>query len=82
MKSVYPKLASEIASKRVDDALQAGADLLVTCCPFCVLNLESENFKVIDLTEFFWLCNSVELLENNISDEDILKKSPNTQKKI
>ncbi|OPX59441.1 MAG: CoB--CoM heterodisulfide reductase iron-sulfur subunit D [Methanobacterium sp. PtaB.Bin024] len=82
VKSAYPELASEIALKRVDDALQAGAELLVTCCPFCVLNLESEKLKVIDLTEFFCLCNSVESLENNISKEDILKKSPNTQKKI
>lgn len=52
VKSAYPELSSEIALKRIDDALETGADLLVTCCPFCVLNLKSEKLKVVDLTEF------------------------------
>ncbi|HMK54622.1 MAG TPA: (Fe-S)-binding protein [Methanobacteriaceae archaeon] len=52
VKSAYPDLSSKISLRRVDDALRTGAELLVTCCPFCVLNLESGKLKVMDLTEF------------------------------
>jgi Fe-S oxidoreductase len=42
-----------MATRRVEDAQKTGADLLVTCCPFCLLNLESaEKMRVLDLTEF------------------------------
>ena len=44
---------------RVDMAAEAGADVIVTACPFCLLNLEdavktsgrSEAIEVIDLAE-------------------------------
>jgi Fe-S oxidoreductase len=52
VKSAYPELSSEISRKRIDESLKTGAELMVTCCPFCVLNLESDKIKVIDLTEF------------------------------
>jgi Fe-S oxidoreductase len=53
VKSAYPELSENMAERRVDDALKTGADLLVTCCPFCVLNLESVGkIRVLDLTEF------------------------------
>ena len=55
VRSAYPDLSSEIALRRVDDAFETGADLLVTCCPFCVLNLESKKLRVMDLTEFVLL---------------------------
>ncbi len=55
VKSAYPELSSEISQKRIDDALKTGANLMVTCCPFCVLNLESDKIKVMDLTEFILL---------------------------
>lgn len=32
---VYPQLALEVQAKNVDDALQAGADALITLCPMC-----------------------------------------------
>ena len=32
---VFPKLAAEVQAKNVDDAMQAGADALVTLCPMC-----------------------------------------------
>lgn len=32
---VYPQLAAEVQAKNVDDALQSGADALVTLCPMC-----------------------------------------------
>jgi Fe-S oxidoreductase len=70
VKSAYPDLSSEIALKRVDDALETGADLLVTCCPFCVLNLESEKLKVMDLTEFV-LFQTEPLSQKEDSHEEI-----------
>ena len=32
---VYPDLAREIQAKNIDDAVAAGADVLVTLCPMC-----------------------------------------------
>ena len=53
VKSAYPELSESMAEQRVEDARKTGADLLVTCCPFCVLNLESVGkIRVLDLTEF------------------------------
>jgi Fe-S oxidoreductase len=53
VKSAYPELSLDMATRRVEDAQKTGADLLVTCCPFCLLNLESaEKMRVLDLTEF------------------------------
>ncbi len=53
VKSAYPELSRSMAERRVEDAQKTGADLLVTCCPFCVLNLESVGeIPVLDLTEF------------------------------
>lgn len=67
VKSAYPELSSEISHKRIDDALKTGADLMVTCCPFCVLNLESEKIKVMDLTEFILLDDTVFSKEKIVS---------------
>ncbi|MEN6330234.1 MAG: (Fe-S)-binding protein, partial [Methanobacteriaceae archaeon] len=39
VKSAYPELSQAMAECRIEDAKKTGADLLVTCCPFCVLNL-------------------------------------------
>jgi len=53
VKSAYPELSLDMATRRVEDAQKTGADLLVTCCPFCLLNLESAGkMRVLDLTEF------------------------------
>jgi Fe-S oxidoreductase len=41
VRSAFPELSSEIARMRMDDAKSTGAQSLVTCCPFCVHNLES-----------------------------------------
>ena len=32
---VYPQLAAEVQAKNVDDAIQSGADALITLCPMC-----------------------------------------------
>ncbi|MFA0832543.1 MAG: (Fe-S)-binding protein [Methanobacterium formicicum] len=65
VKSAYPELSSEISNKRIDEALKTGADLMVTCCPFCVLNLESDRMKVMDLTEFMLLGDALFSGEND-----------------
>ncbi len=54
VKSAFSDLANSIALFRLEEAVSTGADLIVSSCPFCKLNL-SENSKdldVLDLSEF------------------------------
>ncbi len=54
VRSAYPDLSSEIAAKRVKEA---NSDILVTTCPFCVINLRGGKDKcnatveIVDLVE-------------------------------
>ena len=32
---VYPKLSIKIAKERVQEAVDTGAEMLITCCPLC-----------------------------------------------
>lgn len=63
VKSAYPVLATKLAQKRIDDALKTKAEILVTSCSFCLINLEGacENLKgirVMDLSEILlWSLN-------------------------
>ncbi len=41
VKSSYPETAEKISLKRIQDAEETSAELLVTSCSFCILNLES-----------------------------------------
>jgi len=56
-KSQYNDMAVNIAAERVRDAEETGADILVTCCPFCVVNLTQgakqigSKIKVMDLSD-------------------------------
>ena len=56
-KSQYNDLAVNIAAERVRDAEETGAEVLVTCCPFCVVNLTqgakqiNSKIKIMDLSE-------------------------------
>ena len=52
VKSAYPEIASQMADSRISQAIETGADLLVTPCPFCKLNLKDRGLDVLDLTEF------------------------------
>lgn len=52
VKSAYPEIASQMADSRIYQAIETGADLLVTPCPFCKLNLKDRGLNVLDLTEF------------------------------
>lgn len=56
VKSAYPELATKLAKRRVDDALKTDADILVTTCSFCLINLDGAYQKprgipVMDLSE-------------------------------
>ncbi|NLI74420.1 MAG: (Fe-S)-binding protein [Euryarchaeota archaeon] len=55
VRSAYPELSEDIAGRRVDQA--EFAEILVTCCPFCVTNLRAgseknkSDIKICDLVE-------------------------------
>ena len=56
-KSQYNDMAVNVAAERIKDAEETGADILVTCCPFCVVNLTqgakqiNSKIKIMDLSE-------------------------------
>ena len=52
VKSAYPEIAGQMAKARINQAKQTGADILLTACPFCKLNLKNDDIKVMDITEF------------------------------
>ena len=52
VKSAYPEIASQLAESRISQALDTNAELLITSCPFCKLNLKDHGLDVLDLTEF------------------------------
>lgn len=55
-------MAERFANTRLEQAVEAGANVLVTACPYCicnfdeaVLNLElQEQLQIMDLTELLW----------------------------
>ena len=57
LKSAFPEYAKEIAARRVDQAADVKADMILTSCPFCVTNLtqgkekRNSNIEVKDLIE-------------------------------
>lgn len=58
VRSAFPELSEKIAGRRVDQA--EFADILVTCCPFCVNNLRIGGEKTGSKVE---ICDLVELVE-------------------
>ena len=60
VKSAYPEIASQMADSRIKQAINTGAELLVTPCPFCKLNLKDRGIDVVDLTEFLVRCGDVD----------------------
>ncbi len=57
VKGQFPDLALKIGQERVAEALQTGASLIVTSCPFCVRNLQDaaeskQTIEVIDILDF------------------------------
>ncbi|MFX0134530.1 MAG: (Fe-S)-binding protein [Candidatus Hodarchaeota archaeon] len=59
VKSGNPELAINIAKTRIEEALEFGAEILVTVCPFCLRNLKDgvkelksdKSIEVLDLLE-------------------------------
>ncbi len=56
VKSAYPEVASKLAQRRITDALETEAEILVTSCSFCLVNLEGacqnpRGIRVMDLSE-------------------------------
>lgn len=43
VKSAYPDVAEKLAQKRMEDARATDADILVTSCSFCLINLIGED---------------------------------------
>jgi Fe-S oxidoreductase len=56
-KSAFNDMAVNIAAERVKEAVATGAEMLVTTCPFCVVNLQAgakaigAKIKVVDISE-------------------------------
>lgn len=48
---LYPETAERVAEFRVKDAIEAGAEAIVTSCPTCYHNLKNKGLKVYDLVE-------------------------------
>jgi Fe-S oxidoreductase len=54
VRAAFPEITENIAKMRIKDAKDVDAEILVTSCPFCILNLRSvseDNKKVLDLSE-------------------------------
>lgn len=54
VRSAFPEITENVAKMRIKDAEDIGAEILVTSCPFCILNLRSvatDDKKVLDLSE-------------------------------
>jgi Fe-S oxidoreductase len=52
MASGFKELAAKISRRRVEDALETGAAILTSACPFCYLNLSSQGkgLKIQDIS--------------------------------
>ena len=70
VKSAYGDLSDSIANLRIKEAEETGADLLVSACPFCKLNLSqnSDELEILDLSEF--VLEHLDLANENEIDDD------------
>ena len=54
VRSAYPEITEEIARARLEDAENVNAEIIITTCPFCMLNMKSaclNKNKVLDISE-------------------------------
>jgi Fe-S oxidoreductase len=57
VRTAFPEMALTIATERVEEAKETGAEAIVTSCPYCEQNLldpirrNKERLKVLDLTD-------------------------------
>lgn len=55
VKSAFPEISNDIAENRIQQAKDTDSNVLISSCPFCKLNLDSnsdDDMKVLDLSEF------------------------------
>ncbi|OWT32422.1 hypothetical protein BGI41_07745 [Methanobrevibacter sp. 87.7] len=55
VKSAFPEISNDIAKNRIKQAKDTDSNILISSCPFCKLNLNSnsdDDMKVLDLSEF------------------------------
>ena len=72
VKSAYGDLSNSIAKLRIKEAEETNADLLVSACPFCKLNLSqnSDNMEILDLSEFVLEHLDLEKSSDNIDNDN------------
>lgn len=80
-RSQYGDNAVTIAADRIRDAEEVGAELIITACPFCVLNLRQgakkigSDVKVMDLSEVLLTVTGPKIEEPAVDKElEALKK--------
>ncbi|MGB9980631.1 (Fe-S)-binding protein [Methanobacterium sp.] len=58
VRAAFPDITENIAKMRIKEAEDVEAEILVTSCPFCILNLKSvsnDGKKIMDLSEIIML---------------------------
>jgi heterodisulfide reductase subunit D len=66
---VYPKMSIKIAKGRVQEAVEAEAEMLVTCCPLCYRQFYNRAWeRGLDLMELIVLAAKAMGIESAISD--------------
>ncbi len=67
VKSQFPDLALEISKERIREALETGADILTTSCPFCIGNLKDAYKEMApDIQEKIKLIDIIDLIASKI----------------
>lgn len=66
LKKGFPELALEIAKSRVEEAVETGAENLVSICPFCYRNL-SDAIKALNLNSEIKMVDMLELIEQSLN---------------
>ena len=75
-KSQYGDNAVAIAGDRIRDAEEVGAELIITTCPFCVLNLRQgakkigSKIKVMDLSEILLVVTGPKIEKKPTAEEE------------
>jgi Fe-S oxidoreductase len=64
-----PKEEQRMGVKRVQMAIEAGANVIVTACPFCMVNIE-DAIKVSGLEGKMSAIDLVELVDRQIAREN------------
>jgi len=67
VKSEFPDLALDISKERINEAIDTGAQILTTSCPFCVGNL-SDAYKEMepDIQEKITIIDIIDLIASKI----------------